>query len=79
MVGKYSCGNSQSTNYRFEEIEEGEGDTVPMVTPKTSSNREFFSLSLSLFFYSIRVCTEKSFFISPIAMVSNNNHQLLYA
>ena len=38
----------QSTNYRFEEIEEGEGDTVPMVTPKTSSNREFFSLSLSL-------------------------------
>ena len=44
MVGKYSCGNSQSTNYRFEEIEEGEGDTVPMVTPKTSSNREFFSL-----------------------------------
>ena len=48
MVGKYSCGNSQSTNYRFEEIEEGEGDTVPMVTPKTSSNREFFSLSLSL-------------------------------
>ena len=30
----------ESTNCRFEEIEEGEGDTIPMVTPKTVSSKK---------------------------------------